>query len=98
MNKFKQFWKKVWDYIKYLWQHPKTTLPAFLIAEIIFWIPVWVPALLGILISSWWFSVATAVIIFWAGPITPAIGLQIAFIALVERTIVKIKEKKNEKK
>lgn len=98
MKKFKNFWKKIGNYIKYLFTHPKTSLPAFIIAETIFWIPVWVPALLAIIINPWWWTVATAVIIFWAGPITPAIPLQIGFILLVERIIVKIFSKKKQKK
>lgn len=95
-QKLKNFWKKILDYIKYLWKHPSTTLPAFLIAETIFWIPVWVPFILGF-ISPWWWTITTAVIVFWAGPITPAIALQIGFIAAIERLIVKIKNKKEKK-
>lgn len=96
-NKIKNFWKGVWNYVKYLWQHPRTTLPAFLIAETIFWIPVWVPFLLGFIFNPWWFSVSTAVIVFWAGPLTPAIGLQVGFIAAIERLITKIKKNKENK-
>lgn len=95
-QKLKNFWKKILDYIKYLWKHPRTTLPAFFIAEAIFWIPFWVPALLAILISSWWWSVVGIVVAFWCGPFTPAVPLQIAFIAAVERLITKIKNKKGE--
>ena len=97
-EKIKKFWKKVWDYIKYLFQHPKTTLPAFLIAESIFWIPVWVPALIYFITGiEWMWGIVGAVCAFWAGPITPAIALQIGFIALVERWFIKIQEKKNKK-
>lgn len=96
-EKIKNFWKKVWEYIKYLWKHPKTTLPAFLIAETIFWIPVWVPAILALVINPWWWTAVTAVIAFWAGPFTPAIALQIGLIAAVERLIIKIKNKKEKK-
>lgn len=95
-QKLKNFWKKILDYIKYLWQHPRTTLPAFLIAEVIFWIPVWVPFLLGF-INPWWWTAATAVIVFWCGPFTPAVALQVGFIAAVERLIVKLKIKKENK-
>lgn len=94
-QKLKNFWKKILDYIKYLWQHPRTTLPAFLIAEVIFWIPVWIPFILGF-INPWWWTVSTAVIVFWAGPFTPAVALQIGFIAAVERLIVKIKKENEE--
>ena len=96
MKKIKNFWKKIFDYIKYLWKHPKTTLPAFLIAEAIFWIPVWVPAILALVINPWWWTAVTAVIAFWAGPFTPAIALQIGLIAAVERLIIKIQNKKGD--
>lgn len=96
-EKIKLFWKRILDYIKYLWKNPRTTLPAFLIAEIIFWMPVWIPALLALIISPWWWTISLAVIAFWAGPITPAIALQIGFIAAIERLIVKIKNKKETK-
>ena len=95
--KIKNFWLKVWEYVKYLWKHPKTTLPAFIIAELIFWSPVWVPAILALTISPWWWTVSTAVIAFWAGPFTPAIALQIGFIAALERLFVKIQSKKEKK-
>ena len=97
-NKIKALWKGLWEYIKYLWKHPRTTLPAFLIAEAIFWIPFWVPALLAMLINPWWWSVVGVVTAFWCGPFTPAVPLQIAFIAAIERLITKIKNKKGEKK
>lgn len=97
-NKFKNFCKGVWDYIKYLWQHPQTTLPAFLIAEAIFWIPVWVPAILALTINTWWWTVVGTVLVFWWGPFTPAIMLQLGLIAAIERLIIKIKTKKEKRK
>lgn len=96
-EKLKKYWRKTKEYIKYLWQHPRTTLPAFLIAEAIFWTPFWVPALLAILINPWWWTVVGTVVAFWCGPFTPAVPLQIAFIAAVERLIVKIKNNKEKK-
>lgn len=88
---------RLWNYIKYLFKHPKTTLPAFCIAEVIFWIPVWVPALLALIFNPWWWTVVGAVCAFWAGPFTPAIALQLGFIAAVERLIVKLQNKKEKK-
>ena len=96
-QKLKNFWKKIFDYIIYLWKHPRTTLPAFLIAETLFWIPVWVPAILALVVNPWWWTAVTAVIAFWAGPITPAIALQIGLIAAVERLIIKIQNRKEKK-
>ena len=98
LEKIKKFWKSVWEYLKYLWKNPKTTLPAFCVAEIIFWMPVWIPFLLGLIINPWWYTIAIGTIVFWAGPITPAIGCQIAFIVAVERLFNKIKKRKEKKK
>lgn len=105
MNKFKNFWTKVWEgiksfwlkvwnYIKYIFAHPRDVLLPTLLAEIVFWIPVWVPALLALTISPWWWTAVTAVIAFWAGPFTPAIALQIGLIAAFERLWNKIIKKK----
>jgi hypothetical protein len=67
-------------------------LPA-LIAELIFWIPVWVPAILALTVSAWWWTAVGAVIAFWAGPFTPGILLQAAFILFVKKIFDKIKHK-----
>ena len=66
-----------------------------LIAEVIFWSPVWVTALFGLIFDAWWFTATTAIIAFWAGPFTPAIVIQLAFIAFVNRIINKIRRRKN---
>lgn len=103
MNNIKEkiitFWKKVWEYIKYLLKHPKDVLVPTLVAEIVFWSPVWVSAILAIIISPWWWTVVSGVIVFWAGPLTPAIALQIGLIAVFERLWNKIiKNKKCKEK
>lgn len=96
-EKIKNFWLKVTNYMKYIFTHPKDTLLPICLAEIIFWIPVWVPALLAIIISPWWWAVAGSVITFWCLPLTPAIGLQIGFIVFFERMWNKRKNKKIKK-
>lgn len=93
MNKFKAFWLAIWNYIKYIFSHPKDLIIPVLVAEAIFWIPVWVPALLALIFNPWWWSVAVGAIAFWCGPFTPAIPLQVGFIALCERIYNKIKNK-----
>lgn len=60
---------------------------SILLAEIIFWMPVWLPGLLGLLVNKWWYSAAAAVVAFWAGPFTPAVPLQIGFILLIYKII-----------
>lgn len=95
LEKIKAFWLKVWNYIKYLFTHPRDVLLPTLVAEVIFWSPVWVPAILALVISPWWWTVSGAVIAFWAGPFTPAIALQIGFIAALERLFNRKKNKNN---
>ena len=97
MNKFKAFWLKIWNYIKYVFKHPKDTLLPALLAEIVFWMPVWIPAILALIISPWWWTVVGAVIAFWAGPLTPAIALQVGLIALFEKGWNRIRKKKENK-
>lgn len=94
----KNFFKKFFNYIKYIFKHPRDTLLPAILAEIVFWIPVWVPALLALIISPWWWTVVGAVIAFWAGPFTPAIVLQLGLIAAFERIWNRIRKKKENKK
>ena len=89
--------KKILDYIKYIFTHPRKVLLPVILAEIIFWIPVWVPAILALTISPWWWSIVGAVTAFWAAPLTPAIPLQIGLIALLERLLNKKENKKNDR-
>lgn len=92
----KKIFEKIINYIKYIFAHPRDLLLPFILAEIIFWIPVWIPAILALVISPWWWTIVGAVIAFWAGPITPAIPLQVGLIAAFERLFNKIKQKKEE--
>lgn len=67
------------------------------IAELIFWSPVIVTGLLAIIINPWWWTVCTAIILFWAGPFTPAVPLQIGLAFLIKKlsSAIKRKIKKN---
>ena len=66
-----------------------------LITELIFWSPVIITAILALVINPWFWTITSAILLFWAGPFTPAvppqIGLAIANKALVHRI------KKNDK-
>lgn len=85
--------KKIWKKIIELFKQPIDLLLPFVAAELVFWAPVWIPFLLGLIFSPWWFGVSTAVIIFWAGPFTPAILLQIMLIGLFTKLWKKIRKK-----
>lgn len=78
--------KKIWKWLRKNVLNRQMILPA-IIAEIIFWIPVWIPAILAVTISEWWWTVTSATIVFWAGPFTPAIPLQLALILFVKKII-----------
>ena len=68
-----------------------------LIAELIFWSPVIVTAILALLINPWFWTVTSAILLFWAGPFTPAVPLQLG-LALGLKTIVnKIKKRRGDK-
>jgi len=49
-----------------------------LVAEIIFWSPVIVFAVLALIITPYYWTACSAIILFWAGPFTPAVPLQLA--------------------
>lgn len=51
------------------------------LAEAIFWSPVIVCGILAILVSPWWWSIASAIIVFWSAPFTPAMPLQFGLAA-----------------
>lgn len=95
MKKFlKENFQKIWDYIKYLCTHPRDVLLPTLVAEIVFWIPLWVPAILALTISPWWWTVVGSVFVFWAAPFTPATLLQVGLIAAFVGIWNKIKNRR----
>lgn len=70
----------------------KSMIVYILIAELIFWSPVIVTALLAIIINPWFWTICFGVMVFWAGPFTPAVPLQIG-LALGIKKFVKIFKK-----
>lgn len=63
-----------------------------LIAEAIFWSPVIVTAILALVINPWFWTVTSAIMLFWAGPFTPAIPLQIGLALAIKGIVTKIKK------
>lgn len=63
-----------------------------LIAEIIFWLPAIVCIIFALCINGWWWTAVGTYVLFWAGPFTPAMGLQFG-LALLLKKIFKRKEK-----
>lgn len=71
-EKLKKFWK--WLRKEFL---NRKMFVWFIIAEIIFWSPCIVGAILGVLIDPWFYTICVTYIAFWSLPLTPAIPLQI---------------------
>lgn len=65
-----------------------------IIAELIFWSPCIVGAVLAIVVNKWWWSVCVAYWAFWAAPFTPATPIQLA-LALALKKLFGRKPPKN---
>ena len=87
--------KKKWRWLRQNILNKQMILPA-IIGELIFWSPVWVTAILAILISPWWWTVTGAVIAFWCAPLTPAIILQLSFILILGKLMNRRKKKQKQ--
>lgn len=74
----------------------KDCLLGAIIAEAIFWSPCIITGLLAVIYSPWWWSAFSGIILFWCGPFTPAVPLQLALIVAVNKILKKIKIKKKE--
>lgn len=69
---------------------------AVLIAEIIFWSPCIVMGILAVCVDPWYWSGFTAIIAFWAGPLTPAVLLQLGLATAIKKLLDKIFKKKKQ--
>lgn len=67
-----------------------------IIAELIFWSPVIVTSILALVVNPWYCTVSSAIMLFWAGPFTPAIPLQIGLALALKGIYNKIRRKKDE--
>lgn len=68
-----------------------------LIAELIFWSPVIVTAILALLINPWFWTATSAILLFWAGPFTPAVPLQLGLALALKGIVNKIKKHRGDK-
>ena len=76
----------------------KSYLICLLIAEVIFWLPNIVTAILAITVSKWFWTIFTAIIVFWSGPFTPAVPLQLALALVIEKIYFIIRRNHNDRK
>lgn len=91
----KQRLKKFWQWMKKEIFN-KQMLLWFVIAEIIFWLPCVVGAILGICVNAWFWTICTVYIGFWVAPLTPAIPLQIGLAYGLKKLTELIRKKKGE--
>ena len=68
-----------------------------LIAEAIFWSPVIVTGILAIIVDPWWWTAVSAIMLFWAGPFTPAVPLQIGLAIAIKGIVHKVRKIKENK-
>lgn len=89
--------KKIW-----LWLRKeifvKEMILYVIIAELIFWSPVIITAILALIINPWFWTACGTIILFWSGPFTPAIPLQLGLAVGLKKLITKIKACKDKKK
>ena len=86
-NKFINFCKWVWSECKD-WH----TLVLFAIVVVLMYAPVWLGYILYFVFKSKWaMGVASAYLLFWAGPFTPYFPLCIAITLSLKKLIEKIK-------
>lgn len=91
-TKFKEKIKKIWAWLR------KTILNedmfvAFVLAEIIFWLPCIILGILAMTITPWFWTAFTAIIIFWTAPLTPGWALQIALAIFIKKLIDRFHKK-----
>ena len=91
----KQRLKKFWQWMKKEIFN-KQMLLWFVIAEIIFWLPCVVGAILGICVNAWFWTICTIYIGFWIAPLTPAIPLQIGLAYGLKKLADLIRKKKGD--
>ena len=89
----KQKFKKLWKWLRKEALN-KEMIVFVLIAEFIFWLPVIVCSVFAIIFSPWWWTIVGAICLFWAGPFTPAVPLQLALAVVLRKLYNKIKNKK----
>lgn len=85
--------KKAWQWLR---RHVinREMLLWVIIAELIFWSPCIVSAVLAWIISPWWWTVFGAYVAFWAGPFTPAMPLQFGLAIGLKKLYEKIRKRK----
>lgn len=86
--------KRLWKWLKKEVLN-KEMIHYVIIAELIFWSPAIIFAILALLIKPWFWSLFGSYIAFWAGPFTPGIPIQLGLAVGLKKLVKRIKFKKN---
>ena len=97
ISRIKNKVKSIWRYLRAN-VLTKDMILWVIIAELIFWSPVIVTAILAFLIDPWYWTVTSAIMLFWAGPFTPAVPLQIGLALALKGIYNKIRRKRDERR
>ncbi|MCM1297546.1 MAG: hypothetical protein NC037_02980 [Bacteroides sp.] len=89
--------KKLWRWLRREILN-KGMLLWLIIAELIFWSPVIVGGILGLIFDAWYFSICVAYMGFWTLPLTPAIPLQIGLAYGLKKIADAVRRRHNRKK
>lgn len=90
--------------LRSIWRYLRTNILTkdmilwVIIAELIFWSPVIVTSILALVIDPWFCTVSSAIMLFWAGPFTPAVPLQIGLALALKGIYNKIRRRKDERR
>lgn len=76
----------------------KDMLVYVIIAELIFWSPCIVTGILALVVNPWWWTAFSTICLFWAGPFTPAVPLQIGLALLIKKIVNLWRKKQNGKR
>ena len=93
----KELWERIKKFLIYIWQEckDKKTIALLLCVMFVMYMPVWGGYLVHALFGwDWGLVVASAYLVFWAGPFTPFIPLCIAITLSLKRLIRKWNERK----
>ena len=93
LRSMKERIKKAWQWLR---KHVinREILLWVIIAELIFWSPCIVSAVLAWVISPWWWTVFGSYIAFWSAPLTPAMSLQFGLAVALKKIHEKLRRKK----
>ena len=98
-NRINEMIAKAKEKIKQAWAWLRKTIInkdmilAFIIAEIIFWSPCAILAILASMVNPWFWGAFTAIIVFWSAPFTPGWAIQIALTIFIKKRIDHFHEK-----